>query len=66
MWIFFSNNVFFNKTFSQYFKFTSNCGSAAVEDGRAQHVVDAVGVEDERGVRDVVLAGGLRQAQTLL
>jgi len=35
-------------------------------DGGSQHVVHPVGVEHEGGVRDVVLAGGLRQREPLL
>ena len=41
-------------------------GGGAVPDAGPQHVVDAVGVEDEGRVGDVVLARRLRQAQALV
>lgn len=31
-----------------------------------EHIVDTIGVEDERGIGDVILAGSLWQGQTLL
>lgn len=38
----------------------------ATVDGRAEHVVDTVRVEDERRIGNVVLAGCLRQGQAFL